>query len=85
YYTAAAEEKINQDTVALVETIVSKVNALYANQNSTSDLTTKIIARQILGAKTKPSEQRNDIEILVPGSTGTLSVIGSVRRDIKNI
>lgn len=80
YYTSAAENNTNQNTIALIETIVSKVNALYANQSTTQGLNTKMIAKQIPGVKTLVD--RGGFYILIPGrGAGNIRVRPTMNND----
>lgn len=83
YYAVAAASNDNQKTIELIETIVSKVNALYANQSTTTGLSTEMIAKQIPGVKvTQPFSDSREVFMVVPGSrTGIIAVRGTFHND----
>ncbi|HCM1964610.1 TPA: prepilin-type N-terminal cleavage/methylation domain-containing protein [Salmonella enterica subsp. salamae serovar 56:l,v:z39] len=75
YYNATSESYQEQQTMEMVENIISKVNALYASAPSTEGLTTAVIATQIPGVKLRKQDGFDYIEI--PGSKGgQLSIQG---------
>ncbi|EDU7996421.1 hypothetical protein CSM15_004832 [Salmonella enterica subsp. diarizonae] len=76
YYNATSESYQEQQTMEMIENIISKVNALYANASSTEGLTTAVIATQIPGVKFISQTANNYIAI--PGSKGgELGVTGA--------
>ncbi|HEB6532673.1 TPA: prepilin-type N-terminal cleavage/methylation domain-containing protein [Salmonella enterica subsp. enterica serovar Havana] len=76
YYNATSESYQEQQTMEMIENIISKVNALYASAPSTEGLTTAVIATQIPGAKLLKQDGFDYIEI--PGSKGgELGVTGT--------
>ncbi|ECA5251781.1 hypothetical protein ELS07_25240 [Salmonella enterica subsp. enterica serovar Lomalinda] len=76
YYNATSESYQEQQTMEMIENIISKVNALYASASSTEGLTTAVIATQIPGVKFRKQDGDNYIEI--PGSKGgELGVTGA--------
>ncbi len=76
YYNATSESYQEQQTMEMIENIISKVNALYVNASSTEGLTTAVIATQIPGVKLLKQDGFDYIEI--PGSKGgELGVTGA--------
>ncbi|EPR2277774.1 prepilin-type N-terminal cleavage/methylation domain-containing protein [Salmonella enterica subsp. enterica serovar Newport] len=82
YYNATSESYQEQQTMEMIENIISKVNALYANASSTEGLTTAVIATQIPGVKfiSQPAHGYTPANnyIAIPGSKGgELGVTGA--------
>ncbi|ENP3041322.1 prepilin-type N-terminal cleavage/methylation domain-containing protein [Salmonella enterica] len=76
YYNATSESYQEQQTMEMIENIISKVNALYVSASSTEGLTTAVIATQIPGVKLLKQDGFDYIEI--PGSKGgELGVTGA--------
>ncbi|EED7440858.1 hypothetical protein PXT12_004309 [Salmonella enterica] len=77
YYNATSESYQEQQTMEMIENIISKVNALYASASSTEGLTTAVIATQIPGVKFRKQDGDN-YNIEIPGSKGgELGVTGA--------
>ncbi|EGB7051957.1 TPA: type II secretion system protein [Salmonella enterica] len=76
YYNATSESYQEQQTMEMIENIISKVNALYVSASSTEGLTTAVIATQIPGVKLLKQDGFDYIEI--PGlKGGELGVTGA--------